>query len=418
MTLLIGLSTLLLVTGCGSSGKASGNTGEENSKDLTFWGPWDGETQEQIQVIVDGFNKENDANVKYVSQADMMNTFQASSISGDVPDVMLWDGTEVRRYAKMNQLEPLDSYMEKLDIPLADYNDQAIDELTYDKEVYGIPINIDIWGVYCNLDILNKAGIKEVPKNWEELEAAAVASMDVAGVKTGLNMKNAPGLFNSFLVANNGSALTADGKKLNLNENALQTLEFYKKLLDDKVYSTDYSASKGSDGFLTGEEAMTFWPTSMLRTYKKYGDKMNFTFVPIPAGEAEGAKAGGIQTSFSLVVPQKASNKELATKFIKYALHDEKNSLIWSDIIGGFSTLKSIQNDEKFANDPYLKNVLSELNNCKVRSDVPGFINLEQTCFIPEIEKMFEGSQTPQKTIQAMDKQGNELLKKYREEGN
>ena len=74
-------------------------------------------------------------------------------------------------------------------------------------------------------------------------------------------------------------------------------LDVYKR----QVYTTQYTASNGSDGFLTGEEAMTFWPTSMLRTYKAYGDEMNFTFVPIPAGRAEGAQAGGVQTSFSLM---------------------------------------------------------------------------------------------------------------------
>lgn len=33
-----------------------------------------------------------------------MNAYQAASLAGDVPDIMLWDANEVRRYAKMGQL--------------------------------------------------------------------------------------------------------------------------------------------------------------------------------------------------------------------------------------------------------------------------------------------------------------------------
>ena len=58
-----------------------------------------------------------------------------------------------------------------------------------------------------------------------------------------------------------------------------------------------------------------------------------------------------------------------------------------------------MQSDEKFANDKYLMNVLADLENHRIRSDVPGFINLEATCYMPEIEKMLEGSQSPEETL-------------------
>ena len=76
--------------------------------------------------------------------------------------------------------------------------------------------------------------------------------------------------------------------------------------------------------------------------------------------------------------------------------------------------LKSIQNDEQFTSDPYLKNVLADLENLKIRSDVPGFVNLEGTCYGPEIEKMFEGRQTPEQTLEVMTTEGNKLLEQYR----
>lgn len=385
-----------------------------DGEEVIFWGYWDGAVADQINEIVTAFNTETDANVKYVCQSDMMNAFQAAAIAGDVPDVMLWDASEVRRYARLGQLLDFDEYLSAENVAKTDFNDESIRELTVEDKLYGLPMNLDIWGVYVNMGILNQAGIEEVPSTWEEIRVAAEAAMKVEGVKVGLNMKMAPYLFNSFLVANNGKPLSEDGMTVNLDDKALDVLQYFKELIDAGVYSTQYAAAGGSDGFLTGEEAMTLWPTSMLRTYKTYGEEIDFTFIPIPEGRAEGSKPGGTQTSWSLVVPKGAKNAETAQAFVKFALHNDENSLKWCDIVGGFSALKSVQNDEKFSTDKYLKNVLEDLDNHTIRSDVPGFINLEGTCYGPEIEKMFEGHKSPEDTLKVMKTEGDKLLSQYR----
>jgi multiple sugar transport system substrate-binding protein len=346
----------------------------------------------------------------------MMNAYQAGAIAGDVPDIMLWDSSEVRRYARLNQLQSIDDYLNKAGIAKTDFNDESIRELTVDDKLYGLPMNLDIWGVYVNMGILKQAGINEVPSTWDEIKTAAIAAMKVDGVKVGLNMKMAPYLFNSFLVANNGKPLSDDGLTVNLDDKALQVLNYFKELIDSGVYSTDYAAANGSDGFLTGEEAMTLWPTSMLRTYETYGDKIDFTFMPIPQGRADGSQAGGTQTSWCLVIPAAAKHADVTQKFIDFALHDNDNSLKWCAIVGGFSALKAVQNDPQFLNDKYLKNVIADLANLHIRSDIPGFINLEGTCYGPEIEKLFEGGQSPEDTLKVMKTEGDKLLAQYRGE--
>jgi multiple sugar transport system substrate-binding protein len=396
----------------------SATTDEEkpapSGEDLIFWGYWDGDVADQINEIVSAFNDKTGNNVQYVCQSDMMNAFQAAAISNDVPDIMLWDASEVRRYARMGQLLSIDDFIVSAGVPKTDFNDESIRELTVDDKLYGLPMNLDIWGLYVNMDILRAAGIEKAPSTWDEVKAAAVASMKVDGVKVGLNMKMAPYLFNSFYAANNGKPLSDDGSTVNLDDKALQVLEYFKELIDAGVYTTKYVAENGSDGFLSGEEAMCLWPTSMLRSYKTYGDQIDFTFMPIPKGRADGAKAGGTQTSWSLVIPATSEHAQVAQEFLTFALHDNENSLKWCDIVGGFSALKAVQNDEKFSNDKYLKNVIADLDNHQIRSDVPGFINLEGTCYGPEIEKLFEGTQTPQSALDVMKTEGDKLLAQYR----
>lgn len=398
----------------GSEDDSAGSEPVQSGEEVIFWGYWDGDVEAQINEVVTAFNESEGANVKYVCQPDMMNAFQAAAIAGDVPDVMLWDATEVRRYARMGQLLAMDDYLAAAGIPKEDFNDESIRELTVDDSLYGLPMNIDIWGVYVNMDILRQAGIEKAPATWDEIKEAAIASMNVEGVQVGLNMKMAPNLFNSFLTANAGQPLSDDGLTVNLDDKALQVLEYFMELVDNGVYSTQYAAAGGADGFLTGEEAMVLWPTSMLRSYKTYGEEIDFTFVPIPQGRAEGAQAGGIQTSWSLVVPAQAKHAQTAQAFVDFALHKEENSLKWCDIVGGLSALKSVQNDDRFAKDKYLMNVLADLDNHRIRSDVPGFINLEATCYMPEIEKMLEGSQSPEETLAVMKQEGDKLLAQYR----
>lgn len=400
------------------SGCAAPEAPQTPSGDAVFWGYWDGEVADQITAVLDEFNEETGANVTYVAQADMMNAFQASAIAGDVPDIMLWDAQEVRRYGRLGQLAPLNEHLDASGVSTADFNDQSMVELTADDQVYGLPVNLDIWGVYVNLGILAEAGVDAPPATWDEVAEAAEAAMAVDGVTAGINLKMAPYLFNSFLYANGGTPLSDDETTVNLDSHAEDVLDYFRELIDAGAYSSTYAATGGGDGFVTGEEAMTLWPTSMLRTYQDYADQIDFTFMPIPEGRASGSHPGGIQTSWSLVTPANAENGDTAKAFIEWAAHQDENSLRWAEILGGFSALKSVQNDPQFANDPYLKNILADLDNHVIRSDAPGFTTLEGTVYAPEIQKLFEGTQSVADTLTVMKREGDLFLEQARSSAN
>lgn len=129
MALLLAAGMALSVAGCsssdtGSSSSAAGSAGEDASSALTseevvFWGPWDGEVGGQIEAIIDEYNTEKGTNVSYVCQADLVNAYQAAALAGDVPDIMLWDANEVRRYAKMGQLKSIDEELKADGIDLS-----------------------------------------------------------------------------------------------------------------------------------------------------------------------------------------------------------------------------------------------------------------------------------------------------------
>lgn len=66
------------------SGGSSGGEASGGKTVLTFWGDWGGEGQEQIQTMVDAFNKSQDKiEVKYALQQDVVTKFLTAATNGD-----------------------------------------------------------------------------------------------------------------------------------------------------------------------------------------------------------------------------------------------------------------------------------------------------------------------------------------------
>ncbi|HOG46407.1 MAG TPA: extracellular solute-binding protein, partial [Anaerolineae bacterium] len=390
--------------------------------EITFWGSWGGDVEKSINVILDKYNATSATKVKYVVQSDIMTTFATANATGDVPDIMLWDASEVSKYAQKGVLAPINDKLAGASINKGDYNSECIRELTLDDKLYGLPLNIDIWGIYVNLDIIKSLGLS-APTTWDELKEDAIQATqrDSSGklIRAGLSMQWFPYEFTSFMVADGASVLSDDGKTTTVNnDTGRKVLSLFKGLLDAGVYDIGFESglSQGEDAFLTGRSAMVVWPTSMLRTYQTYGDKMDFTFAPIPAGPDPGARIGGIQTSFCFVIPAKSKNIDAAFDFMKFSLHDVSNSISWCQIVGGLSPLIAAQNDPFFANNKYYANVLSGINGLKIRPKAPGFIQVEGSVFAPNIQELFEGTLSIDDCLKNMQTDGDTMLAQYRNE--
>jgi multiple sugar transport system substrate-binding protein len=390
--------------------------------EITFWGSWGGDVEESINEILDKYNATSATKVKYVVQSDIMTTFATANATGDVPDIMLWDASEVSKYAQKGVLASIDDKLAAANIDKGEYNSECIRELTLDDKLYGLPLNIDIWGIYVNMDIMKSLDLS-APTTWEQLKEAAIKATerDSSGklTRAGLSMQWLPYLFTSFMVSNGANVLSDDGKTTTVNNDAgREVLTFFKSLLDAKVYDIGFESTlaQGEDAFLTGRSAMAIWPTSMLRTYQTYGDTMDFTFVPIPAGPGPDARIGGIQTSFCFVIPAKSKNIDAAFDFMEFSLHDVNNSIAWCQIVGGLSPLVAAQDDPVFADNKYYANVLADINGLKIRPKAPGFIQVEGNVFAPNIQQVFEGTLSVDDCLKNMQTDGDTMLAQYRNE--
>ena len=185
----------------------------------------DGKHRSQVQERLREFERANPGvSVKLYSYRDMSYVDQVEKwlVSGAGPDVIHWyGGSRMRHYAQRKLIQPLGS-----DWLTSDHQERfskvALDTVTYDGEIYGVPHAVFLWAVYIRPEILQKVGLA-VPENWSQMLQACKALH-----KQGLE---------AFALGSQTTWLThAWFDYINLR---LHGIEFYRALLDGKIAYTD-----------------------------------------------------------------------------------------------------------------------------------------------------------------------------------
>ena len=189
---------------------------EVGEDDLVVWASstyWGGANEVIVQQMLDKYEEENGIKVYFVPQSDLDTKLKSVANGAESPDVVIWDRWETVRYINEDRFVCIDDYMSESGVEADDFQQEALAEMSQDGKYYGIPLDIDVWGLWINVTALNEAGIQELPDTWDELRTAAVAltEKDASGKMTraGMNMKIS-GSFYSFLLTAGGEILSED----------------------------------------------------------------------------------------------------------------------------------------------------------------------------------------------------------------
>ena len=170
--------TLLRALGAGASVSIAGGaivgctdrpTGADRNPDVVkLWGIWASDADVEAEVI-EAFTAENPDITVEVSQVPSNGEGDASSVITAVrgrtgPDVYFMDRFNTSQFASLGLLEPIDGLIEEHEgmSPqefMAGWVKFATDELFYDGQYYGLPMDTDTRGMYVNLDLADEAGI-------------------------------------------------------------------------------------------------------------------------------------------------------------------------------------------------------------------------------------------------------------------
>ncbi|KAB8140079.1 sugar ABC transporter substrate-binding protein [Chloroflexia bacterium SDU3-3] len=142
-----------------TAGEAPAASGEQVTLKMTAW---DIATTPYWNAVIDAYEAKN-PNVKIelveVSSAEYQDKVNIMLSGGDDTDIITVKDTP--GYSAMltrNQIVPLNSYIEADKLDLKAYNG-ATDELTYEGKLYAMPFRSDIWVLYYNKDLFDKAGV-------------------------------------------------------------------------------------------------------------------------------------------------------------------------------------------------------------------------------------------------------------------
>ncbi|GHV93715.1 hypothetical protein AGMMS50293_00350 [Spirochaetia bacterium] len=159
---------------------ARGKT-DASAVNITFWTALTTTADKEIHsTLIKKFEAENPGitvTAEYVSHKDWFTRLMTSVTSGDTPDIVLCDQSEVSWMYYQDMLEPMNSVLKKIDPTGTDFvsgKASIASCQTPDGQVWGIPFSTNINAIWYRKDILAKAGIDPASiKTWDDLYNAS-----------------------------------------------------------------------------------------------------------------------------------------------------------------------------------------------------------------------------------------------------
>jgi raffinose/stachyose/melibiose transport system substrate-binding protein len=164
-----------------SSAAAGSTTASGDTKEITFmfWDDLNTSTDLITQLYkknIDRFNAENNGyHVTTITTNldDYYTKLNALIAAGTTPDVIILSpGTYMNEYQASGAIQPLNKYLDADSAWKDSFSAGMMDGSKYGDDIYGVPTNFAAACCYYNKDMFAKAGITEVPADWDSFIAA------------------------------------------------------------------------------------------------------------------------------------------------------------------------------------------------------------------------------------------------------
>ncbi len=266
-----------------SDDEAAGTPEQAEAIQLTYWGLWE-PTQVVSQVLAD-FERQNPGiKVTYEQQShkDYRERLMSRLSGGNGPDVFRFHNTWVIMLQDYLESMP-DSVMAKATFESTFYP-VAVNSLTTQKGIVGVPLMFDGLGLYYNKAIFKAAG-KTPPTTWEELRRTAnqLTLRDANGAiqRSGVALGTTSNVDNwsdilGLLMLQNGADLSKPNS--NLGRDSLTFYTIFSK--QDKIWDDSLPASHAA--FALEKVAMILAPSWRAHDIKAISQSVDFAIAPAP----------------------------------------------------------------------------------------------------------------------------------------
>ena len=129
-----------------------------------MWSLFTGGDGEYMTKIIDDYNATSPSKqVQSITLvwADYYTKLQTAVAADKGPDVGLSHVSKLPELVDQGVVEPLNDYLDELGVDLSSmYTQNSLDSVTFDGEIYAIPLDTHAEVMYYNKDILEKAGVE------------------------------------------------------------------------------------------------------------------------------------------------------------------------------------------------------------------------------------------------------------------
>jgi multiple sugar transport system substrate-binding protein len=280
-----------------------------------------------VQNIVDGFYKATGITVQLLDApfADTKTAIESGAATKTVADLVSVDSSWVYDFADSGLLTNMS------DLLAADGFDKSIFASTWDVNgsIYAVPVVNYAYPLFYNKDIIEKAGITELPKTWSEFKEVCQKIKDAGFYSFALNLDAASpsgiqNVYMGFAWASGINFKTADGGINILGNEDLKTFaEYYKELYEAGYIYPGMASLREADmtsKFASGEIAFIVNSAAAISAWNKdYPDlKLGAAAIPVKNGYA--GKSGNCVASWAVGITENSGHKAEALKFLEYLM--------------------------------------------------------------------------------------------------
>lgn len=401
----------LLLTGCGKTETTAGSgtggstpTGEKT--DMLLWLPpyaTGGEAldQEWWTETLAPWVEENNVNltIEITPWGNYEEKYLTAFSSGQGPDVGYMYLEMYNDFIDMGALEPLDAYFTEEEISNYLYYDLG----NVKGAQYTLPFIVGNARIlYFNMDILNEAGVTELPTAWQDLVdvCTQVKEANLEGVIPFAQEWADPAigalnnLFYPYLWQAGGDIFNENGEvALTENDAAVKAAQFlydlrytYEILPDESMSMTGNDIR---DQFAAGNVAVASMSANVASIFDEAG--INWDFVPSLEDET---KATWIAAD-SLIMNAASENKELAASLMKHITSPAIMEKFHSEL----SAFPPISKGEKYLDNERFKDLYADDTYLHTLPVAPNSFKVMDSLY-KNLQLMMLGDLTPEQAIQ------------------
>lgn len=335
-----GLTLAACASGTGDDGGTTG--GDDGGASTDEANPFDPSAELSGEMNIMGFGLNDEiAEVRYdealaaidpvkanLAEGELdIQQFLSSIATGEPPDIIYANRDQIGTFASRGAIMPLDQCVAGEGIDMSAYREPAINQVTFEDSVYGIPEFNSVQITMANAGLLDEAGLTIEDVNgsdWDAITAATEAMTKKNGGKLsviGFDSK-LPEFLPLWAKANGMDLLSEDGRTAQLDDpKVLEALEWAVNIYDVQGGFGDVKAYRDSADFfgagnqfatdVLGAMPMEQWYVNVLNDVSP-DVNMAFDTVKSRDGETLAFASGS-----AWAIPKGSSNPEAACRFAR-----------------------------------------------------------------------------------------------------